>query len=87
MAHMHMVNQLENDEHESTRLFDFSILKNGICLHKFHVTNHLSMKEGGLFCFVVMRSIELGCFRSSSLCPWKALDEEGLEVQKFLKIE
>jgi hypothetical protein len=38
---------------------------------------HLSMKEGSLFCFVVMRSTELGCFRSCSLCLWKALDEEG----------
>jgi hypothetical protein len=37
---------------------------------------HLSMKEGSLFCFVVMRSTELGCFRSCSWCLWKALDEE-----------
>ncbi len=27
-------------------------------------------------CFVVMRSAELGCFRSCSWCLWKALDEE-----------
>jgi hypothetical protein len=56
------------------------------------------MKEGSLFCFVVMRSIELGCFRSCSWCLWRALDEEGcmgpigsmifgLAVQKFLNIE
>jgi hypothetical protein len=30
-----------------------------------------------LFCFVVMRSTELGCFRFCSWCLWKALDEEG----------
>jgi len=42
-------------------------------------TSHtnLSMKEGILFCFVVMRSTELGCFRLCSWCLWKALDEEG----------
>jgi hypothetical protein len=28
-------------------------------------------------CFVVMRSTELGCFRSCSWCLWKALDKEG----------
>ncbi len=45
--------------------------------------------------FVVMRSAELGCFRSCSWCLWKALGEEhglgsmafGLAVQKFLNIE
>ncbi len=36
-----------------------------------------SMKEGSLFCFAVMRSAELGCFRSCSWCLWKALDKEG----------
>jgi hypothetical protein len=39
--------------------------------------NELSMKEGSLFCFVVMRSTELGCFRSYSWCLWKALNEKG----------
>jgi hypothetical protein len=34
------------------------------------------MKEGSLFCFVVIRSTEPGCFRSCSWCLWKALDEE-----------
>jgi len=29
--------------------------------------NNLSMKEGSLFCFVIMRSTELKCFR---LCPY-----------------
>jgi hypothetical protein len=29
-----------------------------------------------LFCFVVLRSTEPGCFRSCSWCLWKALDEE-----------
>jgi hypothetical protein len=38
---------------------------------------YLSMKEGTLFCFVVMRSTELGHFRSCFWCLWKALDEEG----------
>jgi hypothetical protein len=38
---------------------------------------HLSMKEGSLFCFVVMRSSKPGCFRLCSQCIWKALHEEG----------
>jgi len=38
---------------------------------------YLSMKEGSLFCFVIMRSTKPGCFRSCSWCLWKALDEEG----------
>jgi hypothetical protein len=52
------------------------------------------MKEGSLFCFVVMRSTEPGYFRSCFWCLWKALDEEGcmgfgsmtfgLAMQKFL---
>jgi hypothetical protein len=42
-----------------------------------HGPYHLSMKEGSLFCFVVMRSIELGCFRSCSWCLWKALTRRG----------
>jgi len=37
------------------------------------------MKEGSLFCFVVMRSTEPGCFRSWSWCHWKALNEGGTE--------
>ncbi len=54
------------------------------------------MKEGSLFCFVVMRSTKLGCFWLCSQCPWKVLDKEvhglgsmtfGLVVQKFLNIE
>ncbi len=63
----------------------------------FNLAEHLSMKEGSLFCFLVMRSTEPGCFRSFSWCLWKALDEEGvhglgsmtfgLAVQKFLNIE
>ncbi len=35
------------------------------------------MKESILFCFVVMRSTESGCFGSGSWCLWKALDKEG----------
>jgi hypothetical protein len=38
---------------------------------------HLSMKEGSLFCFVVMRFTKLGCFSLCCWCLWKALDEEG----------
>ncbi len=55
------------------------------------------MKEGSLFCFVIMKSIELGCFRSCFWRRWKALDEEGcmgfsfmmfgLVMQKVLNIE
>ncbi len=40
-------------------------------------SRYLSMKEGSLFYFVVMRSTEPGCFRWCSWCLWKALDEEG----------
>jgi hypothetical protein len=44
------------------------------------------MKECSLFCFVVIRSTELGCFMF--LVSWKALDEEGMGlVHKFLNIE
>jgi len=56
------------------------------------------MKEGSLFCFVVMRSTEPGCFRSCSWCHWKALEEGvgggvhghgsmvfGLMVQKVIE--
>jgi hypothetical protein len=38
---------------------------------------YLSMKEGSLFVFVLMRSRELGCFRLCSWCVWKGLKEEG----------
>ncbi len=40
-------------------------------------TPYLSMKEGSLFCFDVMRSTKPGCFRSYSWCLWKALAEDG----------
>ncbi len=50
-----------------------------------------------MFCFVVMRSTEPGCFRSCSWCLWKALNEEGcmgfgsmifgFALQKFLNFE
>jgi hypothetical protein len=59
--------------------------------------SHLCMKEGSFFCFVNMRSTELGCFRLCSWCLWKALDEEAcmglvpwhldLERKKFLNID
>jgi hypothetical protein len=53
------------------------------------------MKEDNLFCFVfaIMRSTELGCFRSCSWCLWwggvHGLGSVmfGLVVQKFLNIE
>jgi putative component of membrane protein insertase Oxa1/YidC/SpoIIIJ protein YidD len=58
---------------------------------------YLSMKQRSFFCFVVIRSTELGCFRSCSWYLWKALNKEGcmgfgsmtfgLAVQKFLDIE
>jgi hypothetical protein len=38
---------------------------------------NLSMKEDRLFCFLVMRSTKLGCFRLCSWRLWKALDNEG----------
>jgi len=38
---------------------------------------YLSMKEGSLFWFVVMKSTKPGCFRSCSWCCWKVLDERG----------
>jgi hypothetical protein len=45
---------------------------------------HPSMKEGSLFCFVLLcfcfvvtRCTELVCFRSCSWCLWKALDDKG----------
>jgi hypothetical protein len=56
------------------------------------------MKEGNLFCFVIMKSTESGCFKLCSWCLLKTLDEEGgvhglgsmtfgLVMQKFLNIE
>ncbi len=45
---------------------------------KHDIHKHLSMKEGSLFCFVVMRSTKPGCFRSYSWCLWEALNKEGL---------
>jgi hypothetical protein len=43
------------------------------------VVGNLSMKEDNLFlfCFVVMKSTKLGCFRSCSWCLWKTLNDEG----------
>jgi hypothetical protein len=39
------------------------------------IVAHLYMKEGSLFCFVVMKSIKPGCFRLCSWSLWKALKE------------
>jgi hypothetical protein len=52
-------------------------LKNQLPNSEMNGTPYLSMKEGSLFCFVVMRSTESGCFRSRSWCLWKALTEDG----------
>jgi hypothetical protein len=36
----------------------------GTCIGRWaHIESDLAMKEGNLFCSVVMRSTELGCFR------------------------
>ncbi len=45
---------------------------------KVHIINDrgTTMKEGSLFCFVGMRSIEPECFRLCSWCLWKALNEK-----------
>ncbi len=43
-----------------------------------NVLIYLSMKEGSLVCFVVMRSTEPGDFRLCSWCIWKALDKGGV---------
>ncbi len=64
---------------------------------QYRALDSLSMKEGSLFCFVVMRSTKLGCFR---LCILVSLESSrqgrvhglgsmtvGLVVQKFLNIE
>jgi hypothetical protein len=55
------------------------------------------MKEGSLFCFVVMKSTKPRCFRSCSWCFWGSFQQGGvhglgsttfgLVVQKFLNIE
>jgi hypothetical protein len=46
-------------------------------IRKQTLVKYLSMKEGSLFCFVVMSPTSLGCFRSCRWCLWKALDDEG----------
>ncbi len=65
--------------------------------HQCTIQHSLSMKQGSLFCFVVMRPTEPGCFRLCCWCLWKALNEEGCTelgsmmfgrmVQKFLNME
>jgi len=40
-------------------------------------SSYISMKEGNLIYFVVMRSTKLRCFKSCSWCLWKAFDKEG----------
>jgi hypothetical protein len=46
----------------------------------------LDIYEGTLFCFVVMRSTEPGCFRSGSWYLWKAL-YDGLDSMIFRLFE
>jgi hypothetical protein len=57
--------------------FNLILQKNTPMCQLFINATNLSMNEGSLFCFVVMRSTELGCFRLCSWCLWKALNEEG----------
>ncbi len=57
----------------------------------------LSMKEGSLFCIVLMRSTEPGCFRSCFLLNLESSRQGGvhglgsmtfgLAMQKFLNVE
>ncbi len=64
---------------------------------QYGALDYLSMKEGSLFCFVVMRSTELGCFRLCFLVTLESSQQGGvhmlgsmtfgLVVQKFLNIE
>ncbi len=53
------------------------MLKCPMSLLEMKLFFNLSMKEGSLFWFVVMRSTELKCFRLCSWCLWKALNERG----------
>ncbi len=51
-------------------------------IHTYHLPIYihrqgLRVVTPSFFCFVLMRSIELGCFRSRSSSLWKALEEEG----------
>ncbi len=65
--------------------------------HTHAYIGYLSTKEGSLFCFVVMRSTEPGCFRCvlgvfGKLSTRREVNglgsmTFGLEVQKFLNIE
>jgi hypothetical protein len=41
------------------------------------------MKEGSLFCFVVIKSIKLGCFRSCSWCLGKTLNKNKNHIYKI----
>jgi hypothetical protein len=47
------------------------------CITLIRSTIVLLSKRRKFVCFVVMRSTELGCFRSCCWCLWKALNEEG----------
>jgi hypothetical protein len=58
--------------------------RHGCMRTKFHYWNkgwseyiNLWRKVVCLFCFVPMRSIKVGCFRSHAWSLWKALDKEG----------
>ncbi len=68
--------------HLTSRLYGFekflSFQFKFLSIQKSHMLSiYISMKEGSLFCFVVMRSAEPGCFRSCSSCLWKPLNKKG----------
>jgi hypothetical protein len=65
------------DDNHDTLIGLHNILGDDEINYVFSWMHNLSMKEGSLFCFVVMRSTEAGCFRSCSLCLGKALNKEG----------
>ncbi len=44
---------------------------------KVDIYGNLSIYEGSLFCFIVVKSTKPGCFRSCYWCLRKAFDEEG----------
>jgi hypothetical protein len=68
------------------QLMTYSFMKSKVVLSKPTLMNHLSMKEGSLFCFVVMRSTKSECFRSCSWCRWKTLDEDRNASDRVLGV-
>jgi len=94
-------NKKKKEEEGEEKQTQYSLVLSEQCMSRvwrlIMKANNLSMKEGSLFCFVVMRFTVPRCFRSCSWCLWKALDEEGwcmgvvpwcdLDLQWFLNIE